>query len=220
VVRARGPAIVYPGNLQGRHARECGAKGAYLATVNDQLELAALQFHALDAVRWERIELTIDPEHDAEAVLAAAAERVGPLQDSAGDRPLMLRVVLTGPGRAHEVFQADPHTWRERLAEHVRNAVPEAWLEDVRFRTMPRHEARDDGWGDIGDALAAALESLRADPAALQAIIDGPLDDLVKKVNPLLNDGPEPLRLRDPSWLAEHLDRVLPTLRSAAGGAP
>jgi exonuclease SbcD len=43
IVRER-PWIVLSGNIQGRHARELGARGCYLVTVDDTLEVAECQW--------------------------------------------------------------------------------------------------------------------------------------------------------------------------------
>jgi exonuclease SbcD len=52
------PAIVYPGNLQGRSVRETGAKGCYIVDVSEYGE-AMLTFHALDAIRWQQRSISI-----------------------------------------------------------------------------------------------------------------------------------------------------------------
>ena len=52
----RDPWIVFPGNLQGRHVRETGAKGAMLLTVEDG-RLREPEFRPLDAVRWASLDL-------------------------------------------------------------------------------------------------------------------------------------------------------------------
>lgn len=46
------PWIVFPGNLQGRHARETGPKGATLVRVENNMVVDATH-HDLDDVRWE-----------------------------------------------------------------------------------------------------------------------------------------------------------------------
>jgi DNA repair protein SbcD/Mre11 len=46
------PPVVFPGNLQGRHARETGPKGATLVTV-DNNGVTKLEALDLDAARWE-----------------------------------------------------------------------------------------------------------------------------------------------------------------------
>ena len=72
VLNEGGCHIVYPGNLQGRHARETGPKGAmfveYAAT-----GISAVRADAFDDVRWFRLELEAalaGPEGDLKPVVA------------------------------------------------------------------------------------------------------------------------------------------------------
>jgi len=220
VVRERDPAIVFPGNLQGRRARESGPKGAFFVEVNDERAIETLKFRALDVVRWERIEIAVDPAAAAEDVLLAVAARVVPLRESAGNRLLALRAVLSGPSSAHNHFQSHPQLWRERLAEHVKNVDDDAWLEDVSFRTAPPQAELLGDWGYVDFELTASLLEFRENPALLKKLIDGPMQELADKLPRELRDGPEPLNVQDPAWLSDLLSRVLPTLRQNQGGRP
>ena len=67
----RHPRIEFPGNLQGRHVREPGAKGCLLVTVDGNGQ-AVPEFRPLDVFRWEIV-----------AVNAAAAESVADVLESA-----------------------------------------------------------------------------------------------------------------------------------------
>ena len=58
----RHPRIEFPGNLQGRHMRESGARGCLLVTVDGSGQTVP-EFRSLDVFRWEIV-----------AVNAAAAE--------------------------------------------------------------------------------------------------------------------------------------------------
>jgi exonuclease SbcD len=218
VVRERDPAIVFPGNLQGRRARENGPKGAYLVEVNDERAIESLKFQALDDVRWELIEMAVDPAAAADDVLLAVAARVAPLRESAGNRLLALRAVLSGRSAAHNDFQSSPQRWRERLVEHMKNVDEDAWLEDVRFRTAPPEVEVLGDWGDIDIELTASLVDFRENPALLQKLIDGPMQELADRLPRELREGPEPLNVQDPAWLSDLLSRVLPTLRQTEGG--
>lgn len=218
VVREHDPAIVFPGNLQGRHARECGPKGAYLVQIDDEHAIESMTFQELDIVRWECIDIIVDAGMAADEVLLAATQRLAPLREAAGSRLLALRVVLSGPSLAYDAFQSDPRKWRERLAEYLKNEDDDAWLEDVKFRTTPRENDDREDWGDTESELAAALKAFRDDPALLKELIDGPLQELADKLPRELRDGLEPLHVQDPAWLMELLGRVLPTLRHSYGG--
>ena len=58
VLRERAPTVVYPGNSQGRHPNETGARGVYLVEVDDTGSIS-LDFRPTDTVRWERVNIDI-----------------------------------------------------------------------------------------------------------------------------------------------------------------
>ncbi len=51
-VLSRSPAVAYPGSLQGRNAREIGARGGFVVDLSEP-EAPSLTFHPLAPVRWE-----------------------------------------------------------------------------------------------------------------------------------------------------------------------
>src|SRR6185437_8731943 len=53
------PHIIFPGNLQGRHIRETGPKGAYLIAVEDN-EIVDLALMQTNVVRWAHLEVSVD----------------------------------------------------------------------------------------------------------------------------------------------------------------
>ncbi len=53
------PWIVFPGNLQGRHAREVGPKGCTLVTV-EHGDVASVAERHLDVLRWARCRVDVD----------------------------------------------------------------------------------------------------------------------------------------------------------------
>ena len=57
------PHIVYSGNLQGRHARELGAKGAVLVTVSDG-EVSEVEFRETDVLRWFQASVPLSEADD------------------------------------------------------------------------------------------------------------------------------------------------------------
>jgi hypothetical protein len=100
----------------------------------------------------------------------------------------------------------------------MKNVDEDAWLEDVRFRTAPPEVEVLGDWGDIDIELTASLVDFRENPALLQKLIDGPMQELADRLPRELREGPEPLNVQDPAWLSDLLSRVLPTLRQTEGG--
>ena len=66
---AKDPWILFPGNLQGRHIRETGSKGASLITVENG-QVTDVTHHELDVLRFCKVRVdlshvsTIDAVHD------------------------------------------------------------------------------------------------------------------------------------------------------------
>jgi DNA repair protein SbcD/Mre11 len=108
------PPVVFPGNLQGRHAREAGPKGATLVTVDNAI-VTGLEALELDAARWECPTIDIAGAGDMGALHAAVAAALTPVLDACQGRPLALRLRLIGASRLHPQLAAD----RERLTEEL-----------------------------------------------------------------------------------------------------
>jgi len=155
------PWIVFPGNIQGRHIRETGAKGCSLVTVEDG-RIAAVEHRALDNLRWALLE--VEAAEDA-PLARRIADTVAAALTAAEDRPLLARLILTGeamPGLATDA---------ERLAAECRNAAIEAggtlFMEAVRLRTRPRRSLE----AGALDPLRTAFEAGLADPARVTALL-------------------------------------------------
>ena len=165
----RGPWIVFPGNLQGRHANETGVKGASLVTVRDGA-VASVEHRALDAVRWARVAVDCTGADDEETVLNRVRRALGGAVDGAEGRLLAARVVLHGPCAAHLSLAQDPGATREKVRGtglEVADA-DRLWIEAVRIGTRPALDipalrARTDAVG----RLVRAIETLSGDRSPL-----------------------------------------------------
>ena len=176
------PMVTFPGNLQGRHIRETGPRGALLVTVENRKPNVERLF--VDTVRWHRIEIDAGPAHSLQDVVRLARNRLETLlRESADGRPLATRVIFTGRSRAHgELFGLETQLRQEILA--VANALGdnELWIEKVILDTIPELdaaaiEARSDAIADLQSILAGAGSA----PEIRKRIIDD-LTELVGKV--------------------------------------
>lgn len=160
------PWIVFPGNLQGRHARETGAKGATLVTVAGT-EIVRVEHRPLDVLRWARLEVEAGgasaPELTAR-IAAAAREAVA----AAEGCPVFARLVLSGETALHARLATEP----EQPAAEAENAAAEAggalWIEQVQLATRPLREMA----GEALTALDAALAQAAREPALRAALLD------------------------------------------------
>ncbi len=178
-VVATDPWIVFPGNLQGRHVREEGSKGATLVQVSAG-RVAKAAHHPLDVLRWARLTLDCTGAADAETVQNRAAALLHAAVSEAEDRLLAVRLTLTGACAAHAALAADPEATRHMIRAAVAGLVPadELWLEDVRVQTHPALDLaalRQQG-GAVG-ALLAEMQRAMPLPGDLQAA----MADIVKK---------------------------------------
>jgi exonuclease SbcD len=194
----RAPWIVYPGNLQGRHARETGPKGAVVVSF-DSARVTGVEHRALDVVRWARVVVELPSAATLDDVGDAVRTRLGAACRAAGERLVAARVELVGPTAVHAHLAAEP----ERVTETARAAALDVdggsvWVERVTVRTellraLPRDWPRQAG--PLAD-LAREIAALKADPAALEAFIGGlsGLTELTRKVRPLASSAEPSLR--------------------------
>jgi exonuclease SbcD len=130
--------VVFPGNIQGRHIREDGAKGAVLATVQDN-RVTSVQHQPLDVVRWASLPIDLTgtaTEDEAYTSIRAALETA---LDAAGDRLLVARLILAGATAAHSALVRDLGATRDKLHAEAAScsASGAVWLESVRVLTRP-----------------------------------------------------------------------------------
>lgn len=215
----RDPYVIFPGNLQGRHARESGPKGCYVVEVDDAGRTVAASFAALDAVRWLRAEVDLkgcDSEAGLVESLRAALQRA--CQDSDG-RAAAVRVALTGCTPLHGAIERRPH----RLRQTVLELADEIAGDDMWIEKIVNHTAAPGG----GDG-AGARDEMHDLIGIMQEIAVN-----TGQIGPLLAKELEPLRTRLPGELKEHkslklietpalcrqlLDRLQPRLSARLSG--
>ncbi len=171
---SRTPWIVFPGNIQGRHVNEDGAKGATLVTVTDGA-VTGVEPVALDVLRWHRLEVNVHGAARLDDVMGRAAAALGELTLQAEGRMLAVRLYLTGECPAHLDLAKDPAF----ILQEVRGmaagvaGVDELWIEAVRLETAPPQAAAlRDQPGAVG-ALIAALEApVELDPDLIAFVKD------------------------------------------------
>lgn len=206
------PWIVFPGNLQGRHIRETGEKGATLITVEEGRVKQAVH-RTLDAVRWALCEVDIAKAASAADVVDHARETLARALEAADGRPLAARVVLSGSGKAHAELAGNPEHWAQQIRGSVMDIPGEGlWVEKVKFKSRTALDVqalleRDDAVGQ----LLRFLRGLPEDQNTLREMIDE-LADLRHKLPQEIREGDEGIRLDDPAVLVGLLEDVEQTL--------
>jgi DNA repair exonuclease SbcCD nuclease subunit len=210
------PPVVFPGNVQGRHIRETGAKGCYLVHADDQKQ-CTLEFHALDVVRWAEVtvDLTaVDHEYDALDLCRDALDRA--VAEAEG-RLLAARLRLTGATPLHTHFAGN----RERIGAELRSAAAGAvgqqlWLERVVLDTTAPAEAAVLDSGPLAELLGH-IEALAEQPDALAALA-AELRALDGKMPRVLRDNEDGPWFDGPEAVARYLREALPIIHERLRG--
>ena len=176
------PRVVFPGNLQGRHARETGAKGCELVTMEGAVVSAA--FVPLDVVRWHQLAVDLQPAASLDDVPRQVGQTLQAAVLGAGEVLHAMRIVLMGETPLHALEASQPGT----LAAAVQAAaqdVPGAdvWIEQVRLDLRSPLDRQQLGQGsDALGELVRWVDVLSGDGAALGEFCRDALGDVLGKV--------------------------------------
>ena len=99
-LRKHSPAVVYPGNIQGRHPNEAGPRGCLMVSVSEDGS-AETRFHAVDVVRWEPVEVDISEISSLDGLESAIQQRLDDLAVKAEGRDVVCSLSLVGRGPMH-----------------------------------------------------------------------------------------------------------------------
>lgn len=159
-IDAGGTHILYPGNTQGRHARETGPKGVSLIEFDDRGSVVTIEAVVLDAVRWERVEVPLGEVADRTDAVDVTVDALVAARERAG-RPLAARVVLTGAASAHRVVGDQVVDMRYHTAARLSSVAPDVWVEKMLDDTEPEggHRGVDTAAVDEVRALLSRIDS-------------------------------------------------------------
>ena len=176
------PRVVFPGNLQGRHARETGIKGCELVTV-EGARLDA-RFMPLDVVRWHHICIDVQPVQTLDELPRQVMQALQSAVAEAGDVLHAVRVVLTGETHLHAVEARQPGTLAaavQAAAQDVSGA--EVWIEQVKLDLRsPVDRARLGQGSDALGELVRWVDLLSGDGPALGQFCRNALAEVLGKV--------------------------------------
>ena len=187
VLRQERPTVVYPGNPQGRHSQETGARGVYVVEVDDYNSIR-LEFRAVDVVRWESVEVSISELETAQNLLDAVDSELAACVYSCEGRRVVFRLTLTGRGPLHSWLrrQGTVDELRERINDTFAHAQPWLWCERIEV----------DARSPVDRELVAQREDFAGDLARLSLVVKddsdalGEMRDLLKTLYVNSNAGP------------------------------
>jgi DNA repair exonuclease SbcCD nuclease subunit len=211
----RGESVIaFPGNLQGRHIRESGPRGALMVTAEGTDIVSVERLH-VDVLRWHALEVDVAAAANLNESVRLIGRGLEQLIEESGALPLVVRVTLTGASPAHgELFGLETQLRAEVLAHAASIGSERLWIEKVRLDTSPHDlaadvTARSDAVADLQALLLKAefdpifMKSLEEDLmqligklplevidalASVKSVREGQTDSLVRSIGPALLD--------------------------------
>ncbi|MFM7594205.1 MAG: exonuclease SbcCD subunit D [Isosphaeraceae bacterium] len=135
--------ILFPGNLQGRHIKESGPKGAWLITLDDDGNCIEKSFVELDVTRWHQIDVNISGIENSDDFFNACERKFTELNLESPERIMAVRVRASGRSELHFALLALQEMRDNALLANVQSAAINAapgriWVEKVELASaMP-----------------------------------------------------------------------------------
>jgi exonuclease SbcD len=194
VVQESNPRIVYPGNLQGRHAKETGSKGCELVTVQGGLVTSA-EHVSLEVVRWHQTTINVTNITSVTGLAREFVAQVRLMIPDARERLHAIRVHVTGESALHRIEAQQPGS----LAAAVHAAAQDVdgidiWIEEVKLGLRSAFDrvgaaAQSDAVGEV----VRLVDSLRDNEGALASWFAEHLAEMKDMPNALVDAAPASL---------------------------
>ena len=215
--------LAYPGNLQGRHIRELGARGALLVSAEDG-DITGVERIEVDVLRWHQLDVDVSQAADwASAVRVAGQSLSKLLQSSPSGLSLATRVVFAGRCAAHADLVADENQLRQEvIAQAVALDPDRIWVEKVIVKTEPLRSSAADPEEETLDALIElqGLALLAHEDEEFVSDLQGDWRAILDKLpNEVLQASPELSAMRDgaATQVAERVRQAMPMVMHRVG---
>jgi DNA repair exonuclease SbcCD nuclease subunit len=216
-VLAEDPWVVYPGNIQGRHARETGPKGC-LVVDTDGDRVTAAEFVPLDVVRWHQVAVDLEGAgREPEAVERIRAGLAQASRDADG-RPSAIRLTLSGRTPLQPALARRPERLRQTVLELAGEIGDGLWIEKIQDRTVGLDRPRNGGGNDSAAELIRIMQEVFTDPLRIQAILKQELEPLRAKLPEDLKELPAFALLEDAGLARDALARLEPSMAARLAG--
>ena len=138
IIHESDPAIVYPGNHQGRDFGETGAKGCYLVEIDTNSKVK-LKFIPVDFIRFEEIIVELKDEDKIDRLPDKIEDNKNNVRDFDNNASYILRVKLTGRTSLHARLNKPGEI--EILQEHFNEGQLDqrnfTWIDRIELDTRP-----------------------------------------------------------------------------------
>lgn len=153
----------YSGNLQGRHPRESGPKGALVVDLEPG-QVPQIRLEPCDVARWATLSIDVTACRTLDDVLSCVDRELRAARRGAGTRPVVARITIVGASPAAPAL-SDTERLRAELTV-VAAAIDAVALEKIEVRaTSPRLPDSVDP--ELVAGIRAAVESIAGDTERL-----------------------------------------------------
>jgi DNA repair exonuclease SbcCD nuclease subunit len=159
--------VWFSGNLQGRHPREAGPKGALILDAQPNSP-TRVRFAECDVARWEVLQPDLTDCKDVDDVVAAMNVEYQNAIGRAGDRPLVVRFTLVGQTAAAGALADDP----DRLLAEARILIRDGSAVDKVALDVSPPTSSPTLDPELAAKVTDAAQSLAADPETVRGILD------------------------------------------------
>ena len=205
--------IAFPGNLQGRHIRERGPRGALLVTASAE-GIDSIERLYVDVIRWVLLPVDVSTASTLPEVVRLVGQALEALVVAAeATQPLAVRVELNGASEAHgQLFGLEAQLRAEVISQAAHIGADRLWIEKVRVRTTPLEApgaiaSRADAVAD----LQALLGKASMDQALMQGLHDELMQLLGKLPLEVINAVPQFAAIRD-GQMTRLVEEIAPSL--------
>jgi exonuclease SbcD len=203
------PWIIFSGNIQGRHVREPGDKGCTLVTV-DNGEVIDVEHKQLDILRWCVVDIDVTHALTGYDVLDSVSAQVIEEMKKSNDRPLAMRLYITGSCKAHTELMKKTQKWLSEIRQNATDVSGgNVWIEKVFIKTRAHADIealmkRDDPLG----GLLRYINTLSLDKEEMPELVKDFSDLNRKLTNSIKSSIDDIVELNNPENISNIVDDV------------
>lgn len=182
VIREASPRIVFPGNIQGRHAKETGSKGCELVTITHGA-ITESRHVSLDVVRWHQAAVDAQTADSLDELAQAVREAIVAILSGDGEdssKLNVLRIQIQGSPALASIDASQPGSIEQAVRAAASDLDSEhLWVEKVRMTTV--HQLDRAAAADRNDAISELIglvDELAGNPDRLKALLEAELAEL------------------------------------------
>ena len=212
--RAPDAWIAFPGNLQGRHAREQGAKGALLVEYSAS-GIESVELRSLDVARYAQLVLDISHVTHFDDVLDRLPQAFEQALRAADGRSLGVRLEVVGPTPLHTRLLASDALLQEAYSAADAVGGEELWIEKLQLHTTPDAAALAQPESAVIAELLESIGARRTDRTLCEALATELAESFRNKLPAELRDthsDNEAFLLEDAGFVDAQFESVLQLL--------